>query len=108
MNPFDGLARYLLGRLEQKVFQNWMRLLFQMGFSGIVSFLFVCGTVMVSTKSAVLGIGSGMIVGAMAMMVLFRRSPQTSGMTVVLPGAEAEKEITADWQISTRSGEQKK
>lgn len=107
MNPFDGLARYLLGRLEQKVFQSWMKLLFQMGFSGIVSFLFVCGTVMVSTRSAVLGIGSGMVVGAMAMMVLFRRSPQTANMTVVLPAAEAEKEINTDWQISTRSGEQK-
>lgn len=107
MNPFDGLAKYLLGRLEQKILQGWLKLLFQMAFSGVVSFLFVCGTVMVSTKSAVTGIGSGMVVSAMAMMVLFRRTPQTAGMTVVLPGEEAAKEITTDWQISTRAEDKK-
>jgi hypothetical protein len=107
MNPFDGLAKYLLGRLEQRILQNWARLIFQMGFSAVVSFLFTCGTVMLATRSALTGIGSGMVVASMSMMVLFRRTPQTAGMTVVLPGAEAEKEINTDWQISTKTGDKK-
>lgn len=107
MNPFDGLAKYLLGRLEQKILQGWLRLIFQMAFSGLVSFLFVAGSVMLSTKSVITGIGSGMVISAMAMMVLFRRMPQTAGMTVVLPGEEAAKEIITDWQISTRAEDKK-
>ena len=43
MNPFDGLAKYLLGLWNRKILQNWLRLLFQMGFSAVVSFL--CSTV---------------------------------------------------------------
>jgi hypothetical protein len=40
-----------------------------------------------------------MVMAAMAMAVLFRRSPLTKGLMVVLPEAEATKEIESDFQI---------
>ena len=44
MNPFDGVAKFFLGMLEQKTIQNWARLIFELLCSGILSFLFVCGS----------------------------------------------------------------
>ena len=105
MNPFDGLAKYLLGRLEQKLIQSWARFLFQMAFSAFVSFCFVCGSVMVSTKSIITGVGSGLVIVAIVLTVFFRTSKLTAGMIAVLPSAEAAEEITTGIQTITKPEE---
>jgi uncharacterized membrane protein YjjP (DUF1212 family) len=103
MNPFDGLARYFLGRIQQRVYQDWMRMLFQMGFSGMVTFLFVCGGTLVKTGSWTASIGGGMVFSAVIMVAFFRRSPQTAGMIALLPQEEAIKEINLDIQTIQRA-----
>jgi hypothetical protein len=108
MNPFDGLAHYLLGRLEQKIIQAWTRFLFQMAFSAVVSFLFTCGTVMVSTKSVIVGVGSGMVMTAIVLTVFFRTSKLTAGMQAVLPSSEAEQELLTGIQTITKPIEKEK
>ena len=105
MNPFDGLAKYLLGRLEQKILQSWARFLFQMAFSAFVSFCFICGTVMVTTKSVIVGVGSGMVMVAIVLTVFFRTSKLTAGMIAVLPSAEAVQEIATSLQTITKPDE---
>jgi multisubunit Na+/H+ antiporter MnhC subunit len=107
MNPFDGLAKYLLGRLEQKIIQDWARFLFQMAFSALVSFLFTCGTVLVSSKSVIVAVGSAMVMSAIVLTVFFRTSKLTAGMQVVLPSEEAEQEIAAGIQTITKPEEKK-
>ena len=102
MNPFDGLAHYLLGRLEQKIIQAWTRFLFQMAFSAVVSFLFTCGSVMVGTKSVIIGVGSGMVTSAVVLTVFFRTSKLTAGMQAVLPEAEAVAEMATGIQTITK------
>ena len=108
MNPFDGLASYLLGRLEQKIIQSWFRFLFQLAFSAIVSFLFTCGSVMVSTKSVIVGVGSGMVMTAIVLTVFFRTSKLTAGMIAVLPSAESEQELLTGIQTITKPDAEKK
>lgn len=103
MNPFDGLARYLLGRLEQKIIQGWARVLFQMIFSGVATFLIVCGGTLLKTNSWTAGVGSGMVFSAVVMIAFFRRSPQTAGMMAILPQSEAEIEIKTDLQTIQRA-----
>lgn len=103
MNPFDGLAKYLLGRLEQKILQSWARFLFQMAFSTFVTFCFTCGTVMVSTRSVITGVGSGMVMVAIVLTVFFRTSKLTAGMIAVLPSAEAAEEIATGLQTITKT-----
>jgi hypothetical protein len=98
MNPFGALAEFVLGKMKQSAMALWLKLLFTMGFSAIVSFLFTCGTVLVSTKSYALAFGGGMIVAAMSMTVLFRRSPLTKGLMVVLPAEESLKELETNFQ----------
>ena len=100
MNPFAGLAEYLLGRLKQSTINLWARFLFELAFSAGVSFLFVCGSVMVSTRSGILGIGSGMIAASISATVLFRResSKLTRGMLAVIPSEEAVKELSTGLQ----------
>jgi hypothetical protein len=102
MNPFDGLARYFLGRLEQKIIQGWCRFLFQLTFSAVVTFLFTCGSVMVKTKSVILGVGSGMVMTAIILTVFFRTSKLTAGMVAVLPSAESEQELLTGIQTITK------
>jgi len=96
----DALATFVLGRLQQGLYAQWLKFLFEMGFSAVVSFLFTCGTVLVSTHSPATAIGAGMMLAAIAMATLFRRerSKLTKGMLVVLPSAEAAQEIATDLQ----------
>jgi hypothetical protein len=107
MNPFDGLAKYLLGRLEQNIIQGWARFLFQMTFSAFVSFFFTCGTVMLSTRSVLTGVSSGMVMVAIVLTVFFRSSKLTAGMTAVLPSEEAAKEFATGIQTITKPEEKK-
>lgn len=99
-DPFGALAKFVLGRIEQGVWAQWLKFLFELSFSAVVSFLFVCGTVLASTRSPAVAIGSGMVMSAIAMVTLFRREQNklTKGMLVVLPSAEATQEIATDLQ----------
>jgi hypothetical protein len=100
MNPFDALATFVLGRIEQGVWAQWLKFLFELSFSAAVSFLFICGSVLATTRSPSLAIGSGMVMAAISMVTLFRRekSKLTKGMLIVLPSAEAAQEIVTDLQ----------
>jgi len=99
MDPLGALADFVLGRLKQTAMALWMKLLFTMAFSAAVSFLFVCGTMLALGQPVAFAIGSGMVMAAMAMVVLFRRSPLNKGLMVVLPESEAAKELETDFQI---------
>lgn len=99
MDPLGALAEFVLGKMKQSAMALWMKLLFTMAFSAAVSFLFICGTMLALGQPAGFAIGSGMTMAAMAMAVLFRRSGLTKGLMVVLPEAEAAKELETDFQI---------
>ena len=102
MNPFDALAEFVLGRMKQSAMALWLKLIFELVFSAIVAFLFVAGTVALSTRSWLVGLATGMVMAAICMVAVFRRSPLTKGLTVVLPGAEAAREIGSDLQTIER------
>ena len=99
----------VLGKIKEGVWAEWLRFLFELLFSAIVSFLFTCGSVLVTTRSAAIAIGSGMVVASLALTVLFRResSKLTKGMLVVLPSAEAAKELATDFQTIEKPEEKK-
>ena len=109
MNPFDAIATFVLGKIKEGVWAEWLRFLFELLFSAIVSFLFTCGSVLVTTRSAAIAIGSGMVVASLALTVLFRResSKLTKGMLVVLPSAEAAKELATDFETIEKPQEKK-
>jgi len=96
----NALGSFIVEKIKEGVWASWLKFLFEMSFSAIVSFLFTCGTVLVTTRSYPVAIGSGMILAAIAMATLFRRerSRLTKGMLVVIPEAEATEEIATDLQ----------
>ena len=100
MNPFQGIAEFFLGLIKEKTLQGWIRLGVELFLSGLLSFLFVCGTVLIAPPhSWAIGAGSGMVVASVCMTVVFRRSPLTKGLLLVLPSAEALKEINTDIEV---------
>lgn len=107
MNPFDAIATLILGKIKDGIWAAWLKFLFELTFSAVVSFLFTCGTVLVATDSAAIAIGSGMIMASLSLTVLFRResSKLTRGMLVVLPSAEAAKELATDFQTIQKTTE---
>jgi ABC-type multidrug transport system permease subunit len=109
MNPFDAIATLILGKIKDGIWAAWLKFLFELAFSAIVTFLFVCGTVLVSLHEEAVAIGSGMIAAALSLTVLFRRenSRLTKGMLVVLPSAEATKELETDFEVIQKSEEKK-
>ena len=104
MNPFTGIAQFALGLIEHKVLQGWVKLGVELFLSGLLSFLFICGSVLISPPhSWAIGIGSGMVIAAVCMTVVFRRSPLTKGLLLVLPSSEALAEIHTDIQEIEKS-----
>jgi hypothetical protein len=99
MDPLGALADFVLGKMKQSAMALWLKLLFTMAFGAAVSFLFITGTVLALGQPAAFAIGSGMVMAAMAMAVLFRRSALTKDSMVVLPAAEAAKELKTDFQV---------
>lgn len=100
MNPFDALASFVLGKIKEGLYAQWLKFLFEMWFSATVSFLFTCGTLLATTHSETGAVGAGMVMAAIAMVALFRREKAklTKDMLVVLPSAEATQEIATDLQ----------
>jgi hypothetical protein len=100
MNPFDAIATFVLGRIKDGIWAQWLKFLFELAFSAVVSFLFTCGSLLAATHPATTAIGAGMVMAAICMTTLFRReqSKLTRGMLVVLPSAEATQEIATDLQ----------
>jgi hypothetical protein len=105
MDPLGDLATFVLGRIKQGLYAQWLKFLFELGFSAVVSFLFCCGSLLFADAPAGIAIGFGMIWAAMAMGFLFRRetSRLTRGMLVALPGDEAAKELVANFQVIEKS-----
>lgn len=107
MNPFDGIAHFFLGLIEHKTLQGWLRLLFELTLSGLLTFMLACGGVLVTPPhSWAVAIGTGLITAAVIMTVVFRRSPLTKNMMLILPAWEAAKEIETNMEV-IQKGEQK-
>lgn len=102
-DPFAAIADIILGIYHERKVQQWISLLFQMGFSAIVTFLFECGTLLTTTKSWTISVGGGMVMSAVVLTIFFRSSPLTKGMLGVLPSAEAQKEIDSSIQRIQRA-----
>ena len=103
MNPFDALASLVIGKIKEGIYARWLTLLFEMFFSATVSFLFTCGSMLTATRIPSISIGSGMVMAGICLTVLYRRSPLTKGMLVVLPGSEATGELASDLQVIEKS-----
>lgn len=56
------------------------------------------GTALVAQSSYATALGSGLIAGAVSATAVYRINPLTKGLIVVLPEAEAEKELEAGHQ----------
>jgi len=103
LDPLGALADFVLGKMKQSALKLWAQLIFTMAFSAVVSFLFICGGCLAAGGAAGVAIGLGMVMGACAMTYLYRRSALTRGMMVVLPAAEATKEMDSDFQVIQKS-----
>jgi hypothetical protein len=110
LDPLNDLATFVLGRIKQGLYAQWLKFLFELGFSAVVSFLFGCGSLLFSHAPAAVAIGFGMLWAAMAMTYLFRResSRLTRGMLVALPADEAAKELNTNFQTIEKPTEEKK
>lgn len=104
MNPFNGIAEFFLGLIKEKTLQGWVKLGVELFLSGLISLFFTCGFVLVvPPHSWAISIGSGLMSSAVCMTVVFRRSPLTKGLLLVLPSAEAARELETDLQVIEKS-----
>jgi hypothetical protein len=121
MNPFNAIAELILGKIRDGIVVAWLKFLFELVFSGVVTYLFAAGGVLTGVELtgtlpampaadlALISHGVGMIAAAVSLTGLFRKESGrlTKGMLVVLPAAEAAKEINTDLQYIEKTGEKK-
>lgn len=105
MDPFQGLASFILGKLKDSTVALWWRFLFEIAFTAVASFLIACGVSTRISHSLTLGAADGMIAAAVCMAYLFRKESNrlTKGMIVVLPQLEAAEELKANLQVIEKS-----
>lgn len=89
--------------IEIHKLNQWAKLVFTMGFSGVTGFLFTTGTALTAHRPSLEAHGEGLIMAAVCMTALYRTSPLTKGLIVVLPEEEATKEIGTDIQRIERN-----
>lgn len=107
-DPFSAIAEFVLGRIKDGIWAQWLRFLFELAFSALCSFLLVAGGTMMGTASfegMIAGCGAGMVMAALSMVYLFRRerSKLTAGMIIALPSSESAKEIATDFEVIQKS-----
>jgi hypothetical protein len=102
MDPFQGVAKLVVGLIQAHRLDQWCKLCFTLFFSSCTTFLFTCGGSLVAHRPTAESVGSGMVMAAVVCGGLYRRSDLIKGMTVVMPGAEAAEEIASDLQTVTR------
>jgi hypothetical protein len=124
MDPLNDLATFVLGRLKQTLIGEWLKFLFELLFSGAVSFLYgfsaslaVCGASLLSGKSPsltpawalVIALGAGAGWSAIALTIKFRQASDklAKGMSVVLPAAEAAAEFANEFSTQTITKKEK-
>ncbi len=113
----DAIAKLILGLIEKKILQGWIRLLFSMVGSGVLTFMLVCGGSLIGGNvlsllfgTAVDGalpaslpsgdwgfsIGLGLVISALMIVAVFRRDPLSRGILFVLPSWEAAAEMATN------------
>lgn len=102
VDPLGALADVVLGVYKERKVQAWIKLLFELTFSGLMSGLFTCGSTLIASRSWSVSIGSGMITLVVCSVYLFRRSPLTKGMMLALPSEEADKELSTNLQVISK------
>lgn len=128
MDPFNAIGTFVFGLIKEKILQSWIRLLFSMLASGVLTFMLVAGGVLCGVKVLAvvfggdvakafpdlaagdwaLAIGMGMVFSAMMMIVVFRRDPLSKGMMLVLPSWEAAAEIQTNIEVIEKNEKEKK
>lgn len=92
MDPFQGLASFVLGWMKNSATALYLKAIFSMIASGAISFLLTCGTLLVSTRVWSVSVGAGMIVAAVTMTVAFRQSDLAKKVSIVVPELEQQDE----------------
>ena len=119
----DALAKFVLGRLEAGVWAQWGRLLFELIYSGLASFLWgfgitvgaIGGTVLSGAAEVpsglilTMGLGAGALWAVVSMTNLIRSDDAKllRGVKIVLPGAEALQEMNSNLETITKSTDNK-
>ena len=103
MNPFDGLAKLIVGFVHEGHLQAWSRLAASIAATAFVSFFGTLGTSIVAGHEPLaIAIGHGSLVMALMVLAIWLRNPLTRGIPILYPGAiEAArlKQLTADGTV---------
>lgn len=103
MDPLNALASLILGVYKEGKAQKWIKLCFEVGFSVIGTFLFSCGSALITGARVSISVGTGMISSSIILFSLLRKSDLTKGMTFMAPAKEALEEINTDTQTIVRN-----
>ncbi|MGA2443299.1 MAG: hypothetical protein ABSH08_20295 [Tepidisphaeraceae bacterium] len=110
MDPFQGLATFVLGRLKDSAIALWWKLLFLCVFSAVVSFLAVDGGFLIRGASELVARGWGYSSAAGALVLCFLANGQKllKGMVAIIPNQEVIAALETQYQQVQADKEQKK
>jgi hypothetical protein len=121
VDALNALATLIVAKIKEGIYAAWLKFLFELVFSAVVTYLFTAGTILAGTELTgalpalpaadldLIARGAGMVAAAVSLTAVFRKEAGrlTKGMFVVLPSEEAAKEIATNLQVIEKPGEKK-
>src|SRR6266571_7986398 len=87
MNPFDGLAKLIIGLVHEGVVAAYMRLAASIAATAFVSFFGTLGTSIVAGHEPLaIAIGHASLVMALMVLALWLKNPLTRKIPILYPG----------------------
>ena len=124
MDPFQGLASLVLGKLKDSAIALWLKLLFQLLVSMVGSFLLIFAAtiaamvgMVLSGKAhldagiifvAALGAGSGASALVLVNQIRSNQSKILKGMRFIFPSLEAAQALATDFETITIADKEQK
>jgi len=103
MNPFDGLAKLIVGFVHEGHLQAWSRLAASILATAFVSFFGTLGTSIVAGREPmVIAIGHASLFMALMVLALWLKNPLTRGIPILYPGkieAARMEQLVADGTV---------
>lgn len=96
----DAIGNFIWDEIKKGIWAQWLKLLFLLVFSGVVTYLCVDGGCLVGGSSELIARGNGYVAAAGALVLCFilNGAKLLKGMTAIVPNQEVVAALETEFQ----------
>jgi hypothetical protein len=96
----DAIGNFIWDEIKKGIWAEWLKLIFLLIFSGLVTFLFVDGGILIAGGEELVARGYGYTAAAGSLVVCFvtNGAKLMKGMSAIIPNAEVVAQLETEFQ----------